>query len=121
MLFKPSKHAIFYNELPAKCPDCGTPQTASSPKNSKKANLCVLLGIVVTGAWLFIYFNFIYKGNPRYVYTGQVAWAIVLNSWPALIVGILASKLPQVVHRKCIRCPWQKTYEIKLPVLPKKH
>ena len=121
MLFKPSTDAVFYNELPAKCPDCSTPLSPTSPKNSKKANWCVLLGIIVTGAWLFVFFNYIYKGNPDKLYTKQVAGVIILNSWPAFIVGFLASKLPQVVHRKCIKCSWEKTYEIKLPAFPEKN
>lgn len=50
----------------------------------------------------------------------EVAAAILMNSWPALLIGYLASKLPQVVHRKCISCTWKKTYEIKLPDIRKK-
>lgn len=115
MIFKPSKDAVLYNELPGKCPDCNTPVAPSTPTNSKKAHLSVLLGVLLTGAWLIIYFKFIYKGVPNSVYLKQVAWAIIMNSWPAFLIGYLASKLPQVVHRKCIKCSWKKTYEIKLP------
>ncbi len=119
MLFKPSKDAVLYNELPKKCPDCNTPVSPTTPENSKKAKFCVLIGILATAAWLIIFFKFIYTKNPNQVYTGQVARAIILNSWPAFVVGFLASKLPQVVHRKCIKCSWKKTYQIKLPDLKK--
>ena len=114
-MLKLSEEAILLNEAPKKCPKCDIPLSQTSPRGSKKALCFIPLGIILTAIWLLIFFIFIYKGNPDAVYTGQVAIVIILNCWPAVIMGYLGSRLPQVIQRKCIKCDWEKTYQLKSP------
>jgi len=115
-MLKLSEEAILLNESPKKCPKCDMPLAQTPPRSSKKALCFIPLGIILTVIWLLIFFIFIYGGNPDSVSTGQVAIVIIINCWPALIMGYLGSKLPQVIERKCIKCHWCKIYQIRVPI-----